>query len=167
MGFVEPWMSGSFADVHPALRTVLHSLEHTRLELTDVAAGLSTDQLWARPHGLTPLGFHLRHIAGSTDRLFTYAEGRMLDESQLVALRSELEPGAPAEELLGAMTRVFESVAARVRLLDPATLAESRTIGRKQLPTTLIGLLVHIGEHNLRHAGQFVVTAKLIRAISQ
>ena len=165
MPLMEPWMSGSFTDVHPALRTLLHSLEHVRLEMREWTAGLTTDQLWARPHGITAAGFHIRHIAGSTERLFTYAEGRRLDEAQLAALKAEAEPGASCEELLQQVDSMFETVAAKTRLIDPATLTEPRAIGRKQLPTTVIGLLVHIGEHNLRHLGQLVVSVKVLRAI--
>jgi hypothetical protein len=37
-------------------------------------------------------------------------------------------------------------------------------VGRKKLPTTVIGLIVHLAEHTQRHVGQAVSAAKLARA---
>ena len=49
------------------------------------------------------------------------------------------------------------------RALDPAHLTDPRGVGRKQLPTTVNGLLVHIAEHTQRHVGQAICAAKLAR----
>jgi hypothetical protein len=164
MSHPEPWLSGSLGDVSPPLAAVLYSLEQSRQDLERRTEGLTAGQIWSRPDGLAPLGFQLRHIAGSVDRLFTYAEGRTLSDEQLSALGGEMAPGASREELLDALIRVFDRVSARIRSLDPATLAEPRTVGRKQLPTTVIGLLIHIAEHTQRHVGQAIVTARVVRA---
>jgi hypothetical protein len=51
-----------------------------------------------------------------------------------------------------------------IRSIDPATLAEPRAVGRKRLPTTVIGLITHIAEHTQRHLGQAISAAKLARA---
>ena len=44
---------------------------------------LTAEQLEARPFGLPSVGFQMRHIARSLDRLLTYAEGRQLNDAQL------------------------------------------------------------------------------------
>jgi uncharacterized damage-inducible protein DinB len=160
----EPWLSGTLNEVHPVPRALLHSFEHTLHDLRHWTEGLVTEEIWARPFGLGAIGFHLRHIAGSTDRLFTYARGEMLTEAQMEALRAEHEPGAPRDELLDAIASVFQRIAEEIRAVDPAALGEPRAVGRKKLPATLAGLLIHIAEHNLRHTGQVIITAKVVRA---
>lgn len=106
----------------------------------------------------------MRHIAGSIDRLLTYLEGRQLTASQLAALPSEVQPGATREELLAELGAALGRAEKIVRALDPATLADPREVGRKRLPTTVIGLLTHIAEHTQRHVGQAISAAKLVRA---
>jgi hypothetical protein len=141
----------------------LYGLQQTREDLARYTAGLTAGQVWARPHGLAPLGFHLRHIAGSVDRLTAYLEGRPLDAAQMGALAEEMEPGASLEELLADVDRVLLRAAEAIRAIDPATFAEPRWVGRKRLPTTVIGLVVHIAEHTQRHLGQAIGAAQLAR----
>jgi hypothetical protein len=50
-------------------------------------------------------------------------------------------------------------------VIDPATLTEPRTVGRKHLPTTLIGLLFHLAEHAQRHTGELIITAKISQRV--
>src|SRR6185295_18788438 len=107
------------------------------------------------------VGFHLRHVAGSTDRLMTYVSGGQLSSDQMTVLKAEKEPGATGEELLASIDRAFANAETVARAIDPARLAEPRGVGRKQLPTTVIGLLVHIAEHTQRHVGQAISAAKL------
>jgi hypothetical protein len=143
---------------------VLYSFQQAREDLAKHSAGLTDDQVWARPFDLAPVGFHLRHIAGSVDRLSTYLLGAQLYDAQMAALRNEMEPG---ELLTNLLTQVNESLARaeeRIKSIDPATFTESRAVGRQQLPTTVIGLLVHIAEHTQRHVGQAIGAAKLARA---
>jgi len=161
---MEPWISGSYAEVNPLLRPLLHAFDHALLDVEKWTEGLTTEQTWAQPLGPGAIGFHLRHITGSTDRLFTYAQGAQLSDGQMEALRREAEPGGTREELLGEMRRTFEGIAQKVRSLDPATLPEARFIGRKRLPTTLHGLLVHIAEHTMRHVGEVIVIARVVKA---
>ena len=161
----EPWLSGTLSHLHPGLAALLYSFEQAQHDLVRWTDGLTAAQIWERPRGLAPVGFQLRHIAGSIDRLFTYAEGGALTADQLAAMRTEMEPGASREELLAAIDAVVAGVGKRVRQLDPARLTEPRTVGRQQLPTTVLGLLVHIAEHTQRHLGQAITTAKLLREI--
>jgi uncharacterized damage-inducible protein DinB len=160
----EPWLRGPIAGVSPLVSPVLYAFQQAREDLAHFTEGLTTEQIWMRPHGFGPVGFHLRHIAGSVDRLMTYLEGRLLDEPQMAALRTEMDPGASRDELLKAMGAAFDKAEAVVRRLDPATLAEPRPVGRKQLPTTVIGLLTHIAEHTQRHVGEAISAAKLAKA---
>lgn len=150
--------------MHPALAAALYGFQQTRDDLARHTAGLTAGEVWARPHGLAPLGFQLRHIAGSVDRLTTYLEGRPLDEAQIAALEAEMAPGATLEELLEEVDRALRRAEEVIRAIDPATFAEPRWVGRKRLPTTVIGLLVHIAEHTQRHLGQAIAAAQLGRS---
>ena len=164
--YIEPWMRGPIDGVSPLIAPVLYAFDHAREDLAKWTAGLAQEQLWATPHGFGSVGFHLRHLAGSTDRLLSYAEGRQLSAGQLVFLKAEHQAGATREELLAAMDASFRRVEQFVRGLDPAASTEFRGIGRKQLPTTVIGILVHIAEHTQRHIGQAISAAKLAKAIA-
>jgi uncharacterized damage-inducible protein DinB len=147
--------------VDPTIAPALYGFQQTREDLARHTLGLSASQVWARPQGLAPLGFHLRHIAGSVDRLTTYLEGRELDAGQLDALAAEMAPGASVEELLADIDRALRRAEKAIRAIDPSTLAEPRWVGRKRLPTTVMGLLVHIAEHTHRHLGQAISAAQL------
>ena len=159
----EPWMRGPIEGVHALAAPILYSFQQAREDLAQWTEGLTTDQIWATPHGFGSLGFHLRHIAGSTDRLMTYLKSEQLSPEQLEGLKREKEPGSSRDELLAGVNAAFERAEAVVRALDPAKLTEPREIGRKRLPTTVIGLLTHIAEHTQRHVGQAISAAKLAR----
>ena len=160
----EPWLRG-LASVSPLTAPILHAFQQAREDLAKYTEALTSEQLWATPYGLGSVGFHVRHIAGSTDRLMTYLQGKQLTPSELRALQTEAEPGATREELLAMLDEAFDRAESIVRVLDPATLADPREVGRKRLPTTVIGLLTHIAEHTQRHVGQAISAAKLSRAL--
>ena len=158
----EPWMRGPIAGVDPVLAPVLYTFQQAREDLRHWTEGLSTAQLWATPYGFGSVGFHMRHIAGSTGRLMCYLQGRPLSAAQFETLQGEHEAaGAGRDELLALVDAAFEDAEKVVRAIDPATLREPRGVGRQQLPTTVIGLLVHIAEHTQRHVGQAISAAKL------
>jgi uncharacterized damage-inducible protein DinB len=159
----EPWLRGPIPGVGTLLAPLLYSFQMAREDLAKWTEGLTSGQIWATPHGFGSVGFHLRHIAGSTDRLMTYVEGKQLSEAQLAVMNAEKEPGATREMLLGGLSAAFENAEAVVRSLNPAQLAEPRAVGRKRLPTTVIGLLFHIAEHTQRHVGQAISAAKWAR----
>lgn len=160
---IEAWMRGPIPGVDPVLAPVLYSFQQAREDLARWTQSLTVDQLWSTPHGFGSVGFHLRHIAGSTNRLMTYVLGEQLTADQLAFLKSEHDPGGSREELLEAIDLAFRQAEAVVRSLDPSKLAEPRTVGRKKLPTTVIGLLFHIAEHTQRHVGQAISAAKWAR----
>jgi uncharacterized damage-inducible protein DinB len=156
----EPWLRGPIEGVNPLTAPVLYAFQQAREDLARYTAGLTTPQLWARPHGFGSAGFHIRHIAGSAERLMNYLEGRPLTPLQLSALAQEHAPGMPRDQLLANLETALRAAEAIVRSLDPAILAEPRHVGRKRLPTTAIGLLTHIAEHTQRHVGQAISAAK-------
>ncbi len=159
----EPWLRGPIEGVNPFVAPVLYAFQQAREDLAKHTEGLTTDQIWERPHGFGPVGFHLRHIGGSVERLTTYLEGRQLSEEQLAALKAEIAPGASREELLSDLDERLQRAEQLIRSVDPSTLTEPRTVGRVRLPTTVVGLLVHIAEHTQRHVGQAISAAKLAR----
>jgi uncharacterized damage-inducible protein DinB len=162
----EPWLRGAIPGVDPCIAPVFYAFQQAREDLAVYADGLSPAQIWARPYGLGSVGFHIRHIAGSTERLVNYLGGRQLTPDQLAAVNAEDEPGnQSAEALLAEMERAFVFAEAVVRSIDPATLEEPRWVGRKRLPTTVAGLLTHIAEHTQRHIGQAISAAKLAKAM--
>jgi uncharacterized damage-inducible protein DinB len=142
---------------------VFFTFQQVREDLARHTAGLPNEEVWHRIGSLPSLGFHLRHIAGSVERLTAYLMNESLTEAQLVFLKNEAEPGASLDELLDAIDRSLSAAEARLQLVDPAMTFEPRYIGRKRLPTTVFRLLVHIAEHTQRHLGQAITTAKLIR----
>lgn len=158
----EPWLRGPIAGIDPLLAPVLYTFQQAREDLRCWTEGLSAAQLWAAPHGFGSVGFHMRHIAGSTGRLMSYLQGKPLNEVQLATLRGEHDPaGADRDELLALVEAAFNDAETVVRTLDPSKLREARGVGRQQLPTTVIGLLTHISEHTQRHVGQAISAAKL------
>ena len=161
----EPWLRGTLTDVPAVPRAVLHALELAREDVHKWCGGLTDAQLNTRPSGIAPVAFHLRHIAGSLDRLLSYAEGAALTESQMAAIHTELQSRATGEELFAELDAALDRSAARVRRLASADLGDRRIVGKKHLPTTLGGLLVHVADHTQRHVGQAITTAKLVASL--
>jgi uncharacterized damage-inducible protein DinB len=160
---VEPWMRGPLPGIEPLVQPLFFSFTQVREDLARHTEGITQEQLWDRHGALPPLGFHLRHIAGSVERLTAYLMGEQLAPEQLAFLREESTPGATLGELLNAIDRTFEATQTKLRTIEPQTIHDPRYIGRKRLPTTVLGLLVHIAEHTQRHLGQAITTAKLAR----
>ena len=158
---VEPWLRGTLAGIDPVRRAVLHALELADEDGERWCGELSEAQLFARPFGLPSVAFQMRHMVRSLDRLLTYAEGRVLDEVQLAALKTEGEPGSAAEVRVEFQGGLRHSMA-RLRMISPESFAEARGVGRQQLPSTVVGLLIHCAEHTQRHVGQMVTTAKIV-----
>lgn len=162
----EAWLRGPLDGVDPFLMPAAHGLTQAAEELERAARDLTVAQLWTGPGGAATAGFHLRHIAGSIDRLLAYARGDVLNAEQLAALAIEREPGTPPADAAALVRDAHAGIAAAIgviRATPRAALLEARTVGRARLPTTVLGLLSHIAEHTERHAGQFITTAKIVR----
>ena len=161
-GPVEPWMRGTHAELDPLRCAVVHALELSLEDADRWAKPLPDAAMEAWPAALPSVGFHLRHIARSLDRLLTYAENRQLSESQLALLGTEMSPGLPEKTLKEFRDGVQTAITRVVASFSVADLKEPRGIGRMRLPTTVGGLLVHCADHTQRHIGQMVTTAKLV-----
>ncbi len=166
MAETEWWQRGPIEGVPAVLQPVAHILLQVRESVGEMTPGLTAQQFNARPAGVASVAFHVRHISGVIDRLFTYARGEMLNDLQFAALRLEREPLAPAEiaPALAALDARVEAALAQLRSIDPLTLGEFRGVGRSQLPSTVIGCLVHGAEHAMRHVGQLSVTERVVRS---
>src|SRR5947209_12258710 len=159
----EPWLRGTLTDVPPIQRAVLHALEMAKEDLERWCGELTVQGFNASPAGIAPVAFHIRHIARSMDRLLTYAEGKSLTTEQIAAMKSEADPDASVDEVFAELSEASQSAAARIRAFAVEDLAQSRAIGRQQMPTTLGGLLVHIADHTQLHVGQAITTAKVLK----
>lgn len=160
----EVWLRGPIPGISPHLQPVAHALLQACEEVTERVQDFPEALLWAKPAGVASVGFHLQHLTGVLDRLFTYAQGRPLSSQQLAALRAEGQPpetGGSVQELLQAFHRQVDEALEQLRRTDEKTLLEHRGVGRAQLPSTVLGLLVHAAEHITRHTGQLLVTVRI------
>ena len=164
----EYWLSGSVDGVPAPLLPMAHALLQARQDLGHLIPDLPRELLWTRPGAAASVGFHLLHLAGSLDRLCTYARGEALSAQQREALALERAGGDPdvgAEALLELVKQRLDSTLQQLRRTDPGTLADERRIGKAQLPTTVQGLLFHATEHASRHVGQITTTIKILRGM--
>ena len=159
----EPWLRGTLEEMEPVRRAVLHALELAGEDAERWCGSLEDAQMFARLHGLPSVGFQVRHMVRSLDRLLTYTEDRPLDEAQSAALQTETEP-ASAREVMAEFRSGLQRARERVRAFTPEQFAEPRGVGRKRLPTTVAGLLIHCAEHTQRHVGQMITTVKVVQA---
>lgn len=163
--YIEPWMRGTHTDVPAVGRAVLHALDLALDDLKKWTDDLADAEIQCHPFGLMPVARHLRHIARSADRLLTYAEGKQLSEEQLKKLKAEAEGEETLSALLAEVEASFRNAAERIRALASCDLEAHRGIGRKQLPASAGGALIHVADHTQRHVGQVVTTAKLLKAL--
>ncbi len=163
----EPWLRGTHSELNAVLRAILHAFDLAQEDVSHWIADLTEADLHASPFGLTSIAFHLRHIPRSLDRLLTYAEGNQLNSEQIIAMKTESDPGVSRDELLSEFNAGLANAADRVRAFAATDLDTPRSVGRKQLPTSVGGLLVHLADHTQRHTGQIVTTAKLIKGIEK
>jgi uncharacterized damage-inducible protein DinB len=166
MADTEWWQRGPIDGILVVLQPVAHILLQVRESVGELVGDLTQVEWNARPAGVASAAFHVRHITGVIDRLFTYARGGALSTEQFAALRSEgeeLGAGEVAAALEALSARVAAAVA-ELRTIDVATLGDFRGVGRAQLPSTVIGCLVHGAEHAMRHVGQLSVTVRIVRS---
>jgi len=161
----EVWLRGPLPHVPPLLQPIAHALLQAREELSALMNDFPNELLWQRPAGVASVGFHLQHLTGVLDRLFTYAAGDALNENQWQYLKRE---GVEADDLTAdvLVDKFRHQVEHSIRLLiemGDARLTDHRAVGRAGLPSTVIGLLTHAAEHTMRHTGQLLVTVKILR----
>ena len=193
----EVWLRGPVPGIPSLLQPVAHALLQAREEVTALMEGFPDAQLWDRPGGVASPGFHLQHLTGVLDRLFTYADGKALSEKQLAELAAEGKPellqsaglerpdisaargdfavpeGAVyrgesmVKELVERFNKQIDKVLEQLGHTSEQTLTEIRGVGRAQLPSTVLGLMVHAAEHTQRHTGQLFVTVRILKMLSQ
>lgn len=151
--------------VIPELQPVAHALLQARDEVHEMMLGFPEEKLWLKPGGMASVGFHMQHLRGVLDRLFTYARNELLTEEKLAALKVEgVASEISIEELLCAFSAQVDLSIAQVKDTSSTDLLLPRGIGRKQIPTNVIGLLFHAAEHTMRHTGQLLVTVRWVKA---
>jgi len=166
MANTEWWQRGPIEGIPAVLQPIAHILLQVRESVGEIVEPL-TEQEWnARPAGVASAAFHVRHIAGVVDRLFTYARGNALSPEQLAAIQSEGGEllAADVSPVLAALSARIDAAVAELRTIDVTTLGDFRAVGRARLPSTVIGCLVHGAEHAMRHVGQLSVTARIVRS---
>ena len=165
MANTEWWQRGPVEGVPAVLQPVAHILLQVRESVGEIVEPLTESEWNARPAGVASAAFHVRHITGVIDRLFTYARGSGLSTEQFAALQAEGGELRTDEvgQVLAALSDRIDAAVAELRAVDVATLGDFRPVGRAKLPSTVIGCLVHGAEHAMRHVGQLSVTARIVR----
>lgn len=161
----EVWQRGPLPGIAPLLQPVAHALLQAREELEELLPEITSEILWLRPAGVASPAFHLQHLSGVIDRVFTYARGEMLDDKQMKQLLAEdlpFQESLRANDLFDRFSKQIDAALNQLQNTEEKTLPEFRGVGRKQLPSTVIGLLVHAAEHTMRHIGQLRVTVKIL-----
>jgi hypothetical protein len=162
----EVWLRGPLPNIPPLLQPVAHTLLQCREELNALMPGFPENLLWQNPARMASPGFHLQHMAGVLDRLLTYARGEALTETQLAYLGAEgrhINYDGIVETLVAAFNRQVDAALLQISHTDEGTLLEVRGVGRKLIPSTVLGLLVHAAEHVQRHYGQLLVTVNVLK----
>lgn len=162
----EVWLRGPLPGIPALVQPVAHTLLQAREEVNRLMTDFSEILLWVRPAGMASPGFHLQHMAGVINRLFTYAGGMALTEDQLNFLYAEGKPPQKEDSVSGLLAAFNQQVDEAINILsnvDEATLTQPRGVGRAQLPSTVIGLYFHAAEHIMRHTGQLLVTVRILK----
>ena len=161
----EVWLRGPVPKIPSLLQPVAHALLQSGEEVEKIMFGFPDEKLWTRPAGVASVGFHLQHFVGVLDRLFTYAYGQPLSSEQLEYLQNEGKPSVP--EFTGAQLvkkfqeQIKKSLDALEKIPEDSLLLPVG-VGRRKLPSTVLGLLFHAAEHTQRHTGQLLVTVRVL-----
>lgn len=163
----EYWLRGPVPDISPFLQPVAHALFQAREEVAVMLQNFPDHLLWERPAGVASPGFHLQHLIGVLDRLFTYAEEKALTEEQLKFLKAEGSPmdaNTTKDSLLAAFQQQVDKALETLKSFPEQSVTATRRVGRGGLPSTVLGLFFHAAEHTMRHTGQLLVTVKILQA---
>ena len=162
---LEVWMRGPISGLIPLLQPVAHAILQAREEVNLMMIDFPNELIWERPNAVASVAFHLQHLSGVLDRLFTYANNQILNEDQLelLALEADSTQLLTVKGLLIRFNNQVNKVLTQLKNIEEKTLLEPRSIGRKQIPTNQLGLLFHAAEHTQRHVGQLLVTIKMLK----
>lgn len=163
---LEVWQRGPLPEIPPLLQPVAHALLQAREEINEYMEGFPVELLWTQVAGKANTGFHLQHLSGVLDRVFTYARAEKLSEFQFAQLAEEgkdSESGYTVEDLVERFNGQVERALQQIRETNVSTLTDFRGVGRAGLPSTVIGLLFHAAEHTMRHVGQLMITVAVLK----
>lgn len=162
---LEVWMRGPISGLIPYLQPVAHTILQAREEVNLMMIDFPNELIWERPNGVASVAFHLQHLSGVLDRLFTYANNQILNEEQLelLTLESDSTQFLTVKMLLTRFNNQVNKALTQLKNVEEKTLLEPRGIGRKQIPTNQLGLLFHAAEHTQRHVGQLLVTVRMLK----
>ncbi len=163
----EAWLRGPVEGIHPLLMPAAHALVQAHDDIEQLLPTLESIELWRQPGGAASAGFHLRHLAGALDRLFTYARGERLDQAQRDALARERLPADDTTDAHGLAAEAYEAIdrgLAQLRATAESAFLDPRPVGRSAIPSNVLGLLFHGAEHTTRHVGQLITTVKIVAA---
>ena len=161
----EPWLRGiKSPDLHPAFQPIVDAWAGALEDCQRYLSGFNDRYLWTKPAGMASVGFHLEHMRGVIDRLLTYSEQKSLSSEQFRFLQEEGQEkaGISSRQLLAQLEETIHAGHDRLVGLSNEDMAATRTVGRRQLPSTLIGLCFHSAEHITRHTGALIVTARVV-----
>ena len=164
---VEVWLRGPVPGIAPVLQPAAHALLQVEEDVVPLVTDLTNEQLWARPGGVASIGFHLKHLPGSLDRLLTYARGEQLSPRQmeyLAAERTVHDDRPDLESLTTGLRTGLDAAVEFLRNVPDASVFAPREVGRQKRPSTTLGLIVHAAEHSSRHAGQIVTLSGVVRS---
>lgn len=162
----EVWLKGPLPGISPYLQPVAHALLQARDEVNELMQDFPDHLLWEKPAGVASPGFHLQHLTGVLDRLFTYAQEQLLTEAQLQSLKAEGNrelANSDTAALLQTFNQQVDKALEQIKQVDEKELTTFRGVGRAQLPSNVLGLLFHAAEHTMRHIGQLLVTVRVLK----
>ena len=161
----EVWLRGPVPKIPALLQPVAHALLQSGEEVEKLMFGFPDEKLWMRPAGVASVGFHLQHFVGVLDRLFAYAQGRTLTDEQMQYLQHEGAEQAPpltGHEMVKRFKEQIKKSLEEMEKIKEEALLQPIGVGRKKLPSTVLGLLFHAAEHTQRHTGQLLVTIRIL-----
>ena len=159
----EVWLRGPVENIPALLQPAAHAILQAREEVNALMKTFPEEKLWEKPSGVVSVGFHLLHLSGVLDRLFTYAKGNPLSEEQLAALKQETQPhDVTVDQLVNNFNEQVDKAIKQLSKTPENALLDKRGVGRAQLPSNVLGLLFHAAEHTMRHTGQLLVTARIL-----
>lgn len=161
----EVWLRGKIPGIPDLLQPVAHALLQAREDVRVYLLDFPQRLIWQKPAGRASVGFHLQHVTGVVDRMLTYAAGKELSEAQFSALKKEGDPGSEenVEYLVAAFDQKVQEALEVLKNTPEESLTEFRSVGRKKLPSSVIGLLFHAAEHAQRHVGQLLVSISVLK----
>ena len=162
---LEVWMRVPISGLDPLLQPVAHAILQAREEVNLMMIDFPDELIWEKPAGVASVAFHLQHLSGVLDRLFTYANNQLLNEDQLelLGLESDDTQYLSVKGLLTRFNNQVNKALTQLKNIDEKTLLEPRGLGRKQIPTNVLGLIFHAAEHTQRHVGQLFVTLRILK----